>query len=144
ALRVFQRCSRVLKCELDTEPGAVVQRVYRDLRSEPPPAQADDLPLVGRKAEWFELLDLWDETKCGAAAAVMITGEAGIGKTRLAEALLAQAEGDEAVSARTRSYAAEGRLAYAPLREWLRSPALQGSLERLDTPWLVEIARLLP
>ena len=53
----------------------------------------------------------------------MIAGEAGVGKTRLAEELLAWAGQRKAITARTRAYAAEGRLAYAPVSEWLRAAA---------------------
>jgi predicted ATPase len=46
--------------------------------------------------------------------------------------------------ARTRSYAAEGRLSLAPITEWLRSPSLNPHLAFLNDLWLTEVARLLP
>ena len=48
------------------------------------------------------------------------------------------------VTAHTRTYAAEGRLAYTPLVEWLRTTALKARLAQLDTATLTELARLLP
>src|SRR4030095_12723076 len=74
----------------------------------------------------------------------MIVGEAGIGETRLAEELLSWAASQGMVTAHARTYAAEGRLAYAPLIEWLLTPALKAGLPRLDTSTLTELARLLP
>ncbi|HEY7563856.1 MAG TPA: AAA family ATPase, partial [Acidimicrobiia bacterium] len=41
-------------------------------------------PMVGREREQAQLLDLWQATKDGGARAVLIRGEAGIGKSRLA------------------------------------------------------------
>src|SRR5262249_61709609 len=42
------------------------------------------IPLVNRTAELAELLDAWELAKRGQGQAVEITGEAGIGKSRLA------------------------------------------------------------
>src|SRR5262249_52936939 len=44
----------------------------------------------------------------------------------------------------TRSYAAEGRLSFAPVSEWLRSPAFAPQLARIDEVWRFEVARGLP
>ncbi len=41
-------------------------------------------PMVGRQREQAQLLDLWQATKEGGAKAVLIRGDAGIGKSRLA------------------------------------------------------------
>jgi predicted ATPase len=75
---------------------------------------------------------------------VLISGEAGIGKTYLAEELLLWASQHGVRATRTRAYAAEGRLAYAPVTDWLRSEAYREHLSRLEDVWLSEVARLLP
>jgi predicted ATPase len=75
---------------------------------------------------------------------VLLEGEPGIGKTRLAEELLAWAGRQGIAAASARCYASEGALAYAPLTAWLRAGALQNALSSLDRPWLSEVARLLP
>ncbi len=75
---------------------------------------------------------------------VILTGEAGIGKTRLAEELLAWTSRQGLAAAAARCYTAEGALAYAPVTAWLRSPALAKRLAALDPVWLTEVARLLP
>ena len=54
------------------------------------------------------------------------------------------AERQGVVAARTRSYAAEGRLSLAPVSDWLRSAALSPHLARLDDVWRVEVARIVP
>ncbi len=75
---------------------------------------------------------------------MMLAGEAGIGKTRLAEELLLWASCQGILTARTRSYAAQGGVAYTPIIELLRTPALRTRSAKLKPVWLVELARLLP
>jgi predicted ATPase len=101
-------------------------------------------PLVGRQREWKRLLSSWQRASGGTSHLFLISGEAGIGKSRLAEELLAWADQQGIATARTRSYQAEGRLALAPATEWLRSDAIRNSLIRPPEIWLTEIARLLP
>ena len=47
-------------------------------------------------------------------------------------------------TARTRAYAAEGRLSYEPIVGWLRSEICRTTLSRLEKVWLTELSRLLP
>src|SRR6185437_9571969 len=103
-----------------------------------------ELPLVGREPEWRQLRAAWQGTVRGRAGLVLVTGEAGIGKTRLAEELLDWTARQGIASARTRCYAAEGRLAYGPITELLRSSALRVALRRLDLQSRAELARVLP
>jgi DNA-binding SARP family transcriptional activator/predicted ATPase len=103
-----------------------------------------ELPLVGREPEWQQLQAAWREAVRGRTGLVLVTGEAGIGKTRLAEELLAWTARQGVASARTRCYAAEGRLAYGPITELLRSSALRVALRRLDLQSRAELARVLP
>ena len=86
----------------------------------------------------------WQRASAGESHLFLISGEAGIGKTRLAEELLAWADQQGIATARARSYSAEGRLALAPVTEWLRSDAIRQSLGQLADVWLTETARLLP
>ena len=100
--------------------------------------------LVGRQAEWARLREAWEWAVNGRASFALVTGVAGIGKSRLAEELLTWAERQGVATAKTRSYAAEGRLSLAPVREWLRSDALLPHLAGLDDVWRAEVARILP
>jgi len=47
-------------------------------------------PLVDRRAEVEQLRDLWERTKQGRGGAVLLTGEAGTGKSRLAEVVASE------------------------------------------------------
>jgi predicted ATPase len=44
-------------------------------------------PLVGRESEVTLLLERWEQAKDGAGQVVLLSGEAGIGKSRLVQAL---------------------------------------------------------
>jgi predicted ATPase len=153
ALRAYHACATILQHDLAVEPGVETRHVYdRLLRMDTPPTHIVTsvptflaaTPLIGRDPEWHQLQVVWRSANGGSPHLVLVTGEAGVGKSRLAEELLAWASQQGIATARTRAYAAEGRLAYAPVAEWLRSDAVRPALSRLDIPWLAEVARLLP
>src|SRR5213076_1914810 len=65
-------------------------------------------PLVGRALELARLTDAWTACRAkGQATVVVIEGDAGAGKTRLAEELAARARLDGAVVAAVRAVAAD-------------------------------------
>jgi DNA-binding SARP family transcriptional activator len=153
ALQAFLQCAEVLRRELAAEPSAETVRLYERIRGAelgPPPTsrEAGDapatLPLVGRQAEWSMLREAWERAATGRPGFVLVAGDAGIGKSRLAEELLVWARRQGVSAARTRSYAAEGRLSLAPVSDWLRSDALSPHLARLEDVWRMEVARILP
>jgi hypothetical protein len=153
ALHIYQRCVAILQHELGVEPSSDTHAAYTRLlqeeipavlRTGPAPFLAAQTPFVGRQIEWQVLQATWRTSQCGRAQVALIAGEAGIGKTRLAEELLRWAANQGIIIAHARSYAAEGRLAYAPLIEWLRTPAFKARLAALDVADLTELARLLP
>jgi tetratricopeptide (TPR) repeat protein len=51
-------------------------------------------PFVGRQEEMDLLLRRWGQAKAGDGRVVLLSGEAGIGKSRIAESLLARIEGE--------------------------------------------------
>jgi class 3 adenylate cyclase/DNA-binding SARP family transcriptional activator len=51
-------------------------------------------PLVGRQDEIELLLRRWDQAKLGNGRVALLSGEAGIGKSRIAESLLSRLEGE--------------------------------------------------
>ena len=150
ALRVYHVCASALQRELGVEPSPATRDTYeRLLRMDTAPtahtpAPAAALPLIGRQAEWEQLQVAWRRAAGGQAHFALITGEAGIGKSRLAEELLSWMGQQGFTAATTRAYAAEGQLSYGPVMEWLRSEPLRAAYARLDTVWLTEVGRLLP
>ncbi len=101
-------------------------------------------PLLGRKAEWQQVQEAWRKAASGHPRIVILTGEAGIGKTRLAEEMEAWVSRQGMTTASACCYATLGRLAYAPVTTWLRTEVLQTGISALDPVWLTEIGRLVP
>src|SRR5262249_2529406 len=143
ALQAYRQCAETLRRELSAEPSPETVRTYERIRdAELVPATSRDREaapasptFVGRQAEWWRLREAWEHAVLGRVSFVLVTGDAGIGKSRLAEELLTWARRQGVATARTRSYAAEGRLSLAPVSEWLRSDALAPHLARLEEVW---------
>lgn len=151
ALRVYHECVSMLEKELGVEPSAALHQLHAQLVQRAPatdqpaaPATTQRPHLIGRHAEWQQLQQVWRTVQTGNAHAVIIWGEAGIGKTRLAEELLDWVQRLGHAHASSRSYAAQGALSYAPIIEWLRAPTVQPALSGVDDLYRVEVARLLP
>ncbi|HET9292283.1 MAG TPA: AAA family ATPase, partial [Actinomycetes bacterium] len=102
------------------------------------------VPLVGREREWAALLDAYAGVT-GDGRLVVIEGEAGIGKTRLAAELAGHARSLGASVLSGRCYEEETAVAYGPFIEALRGAlARSGSFDRVPRHWLAEARRLLP
>ncbi|HET8853840.1 MAG TPA: protein kinase, partial [Ktedonobacteraceae bacterium] len=111
--------------------------------------------LIGRISEWARLMGAWWSASAGQPHLLVLSGEAGIGKTRLAEAFqwslrnafqyFAPEIGRQGIAtAVARCYAVEDELAYTPVVSWLRAEAVRPALAALDAVWLTEVVRLLP
>lgn len=77
------------------------------------------LPLVGRLREVTLVMDVYDMAKDESARVVLVTGEPGIGKTRLLEEIALRAARDGAVVLRGGNSEAEGMPPYLPFLEAL-------------------------
>ena len=75
---------------------------------------------------------------------LVVTGDAGVGKSRLISELAHRARADGAVVATTRCFGMAGTLALKPAADWLRHPRIQRSLATLEEIWRVEVDRLIP
>ncbi len=151
ARRIYQIATETLQRELGAEPGEALRTAYQRVQRAPRTSafsvddpSASTYRLVGRQAEWQQLQASWQRAVEGRAHLCLITGEAGIGKSRLAEELFDWVTRQGFTTAYTRSYGVEGSLSLAPITEWLRSEALRPHLAALDPVWLTELARLLP
>jgi len=147
ALRTYHACAAVLERELGIEPSPATWAAYEALL--PAARGAGDARtaapvLIGRAAERARLAQLWRECEQGRARLVLVTGEAGIGKTRLVDELGAWCARRGVAIAEAHSSPAEGTLAFGPVAAWLRAPALAVRRVRLDAGRLAELARVLP
>lgn len=152
AVRAFHECVATFDRELGVEPGAETMALYASLLEHPQtgerePGRRAVRPrpgLVGREDEWRRLTALWEATQQGPPSAVLVTGEAGIGKTKIVEELCAWCAMSGAAVGEARSYATEGDLAYAVVASWLRCPDIEAGLRDVAVGERAELSRLLP
>jgi DNA-binding SARP family transcriptional activator len=98
ALHVYQRCVRMLDDELGVAPAAETVALAERIRTISPlrplpevraqPSPLAELPLVGRAAEHSQLASLYQQAGQDTTQVVIVIGEAGMGKTRLAQAFV--------------------------------------------------------
>ncbi len=120
AVRTYHRCVDTLEKELGMDPSPATVAVYHKLMArevenqQPARVSEKGSQLVGRESAWKSLHHSWDKTKKGIHMA-LILGEAGIGKTYLAEEFLRWAKKDGITTLVSHSYPAQGELAFTPL-----------------------------
>src|SRR3989440_13120 len=162
ALRTYETYQNVLMTELSVTPSPYMVAQVEFIRnataprSRPTREQIEarpssvrsllEVPFVGRGAEFNRLMSLYQKVSGGQPQVVVIEGEAGIGKSRLASAFLAWAGAQGAEVLEGRAFKSYQRLAYQPIFEPLRTRlALEDDLRQLlSDPWLAELSRLLP
>src|SRR5690242_20608238 len=116
AVRVYHACVSALERELGVAPSAATVEAYEQLMVVPagaPPApdrseRIGGVAWVGRASELARLTGLWREAQEGKAPLVLVSGEPGVGKTRLVEEFAGQCVHQDALVVRARAYAAEG------------------------------------
>jgi DNA-binding SARP family transcriptional activator len=137
ALAEFDRLRTALGDELGADPSAETAELHLAvLRGDqgpadgPAPAGAGldtdggDPGFVGRDREVAELAEAWTDAAERRSSFILLAGEAGIGKSRLAEEVVALAAGTGGLVAAARCYEAERSLFLQPVADALRSVAL--------------------
>src|SRR5262245_25459305 len=104
--------------------------------------------LVGRAAELAETRELWRRAREGHGHAVLLSGEPGAGKTRLARELTIQAAVDGAVVLSGGCYEYEATTPYLPFveafRRWTREHKDDSALRAVLGDAAAQIAKLAP
>jgi len=156
ALRQFERCAAALERELGVSPLPETRAAYQAVleswplqRSTAGPAWATlpglDVPLVGRDGALRRLEQAYARARAGRGGVVLISGEAGIGKSRLMQ--------DFANHLRTQALVLAGagqpgaQPPYNPIAQALRAAVvndLRPWTSELSEVWLAEVSRLLP
>ena len=155
ALNVYHTCATALQRELDVSPGQEMQADYARLleakglngasASQSRQTRTGAVArLVGREGEWAALHSAWKRATAGGVYFCLIRGEAGIGKSRLAQTFLQWVRDQGGNTAQSRAYQMQRQLAYTSAIDWLDAPVLGAAMPRLDDGWLTELARLLP
>jgi DNA-binding SARP family transcriptional activator len=156
----YKHLKKILAGELNTEPLPETQALYRSIQegpldhsaspsSIPPPTQPllsspVALPLVGRQSELSHLDQIYTSAQTGQGHFILVTGESGIGKTRLVQEFLSQYP--DIPTLYGVCHELELTAPYAPLKQ-----ALSNSLElvpesmlRSPPPWAFTLAHFLP
>src|SRR5947209_738213 len=136
ALQVYATCRARLAEELRIEPSVetvalaehirATQARHRGSRSARPAITASRppselvAPLVGRAAAFSQLVAHYQQARGGQPQAVLVVGEAGIGKTRLVSEFIAWVRAQGADVLAGKAFEMGGRLPYQPLVEALR------------------------
>jgi DNA-binding SARP family transcriptional activator len=158
ALRQFDRCTEILDRELGVAPLPETVAAYRTALNGKPaiavvepvvkpawtPLPATDVPLIGRDHEMRHLEEALARAGSGRGSLVLISGEPGIGKSRLMQEFAARVRSHAFVLAGTSSQDTH-TIPYHPIAEALR-PALKAQLPWLQAPacCMAEAARLIP
>ena len=160
ALQVYATCRARLAEALQIAPSAdtvaLAERIRATSARSPgsslsateerrPPSQLV-APLIGRAAAFSQLVGHYQLAQQGQPQAVLVMGEIGIGKTRLANEFVAWAGAQSAEVLSGHALEMNGRLPYQPLVEALRVrlEAENAPEDLLDDLWLAELSRLLP
>ncbi|MBM7787164.1 ATP-binding protein [Tenggerimyces flavus] len=145
AVAAYHECASILERELGIPPSPPTRAAYEAvMASERTTTEAPIAPFVARAAEREQLVATWKQAEAGSARLVVVGGDAGVGKTRLAEEFRAWCARRGAVVAAASCYAAEGPLAYGAVVGWLRSPPVRERIARTDSHRRTELARILP
>jgi tetratricopeptide (TPR) repeat protein len=160
ALHAYDNCRIILATSMQTEPTLETVTLASRIRAVAPPRRKEipmpalalspaaflEGPLLGRTTELSTLIKVYHSAQRGQTQVVLLEGEVGIGKTRLASEFLAWAQVEGADVLRGQAFETGGQLPYLPVIE-----ALRPRIERENAPddllsdlWLAELARLLP
>jgi DNA-binding SARP family transcriptional activator len=157
ALQAYETCREILSRELGVRPSAETKAALAYIRSREAAAQVAEpgaesreafhIPFVGRADEFQGLVGAFHLVKKGRPQVAVVSGESGIGKTRLADEFLKWAGTEGADVLRGRAFETSAQLLpYQPIIDSLRE-----RLERehapedlLDDAWLTELTRILP
>ena len=156
ALNQYRSCVRVLEEQLGVPPLDETTDLYRavvddrlppaEITSRQPAVQLlqekrSDAHFVGRAAEMNALHEALVQAKERGLVAT-ITGEPGIGKTRLVDEFLQPL--DRETINHAQGHRGEGNIPYGVVIELIRNEIERRSLDGIDPAMLAEISRLLP
>ena len=159
ALKVYSAYASRLAEDLGAKPSADLERMADLLRegrrNGPKPASVAEPSgraerrfeaevVIGREREFSVLYDAWLAARRRNPAIVVLTGDAGLGKTTLTNAFVSNCQLEGAVVARAQAYDAERELPFAVLAELVRQLAMQRAIGSADPEALSELSRLTP
>ncbi len=157
AIQQYRLLCETLEAELQTTPAPETQALYARIQDNasvlqpapprsprPAPLKPPDIPLCGRKHELQMLETAFEHAAQGNGKFILVTGEAGIGKTRLMQEALHRHE--QWVNLPTSANELESMTPYAPVRRLLKSAVSYLPPALLQSPphWLTLLSGLSP
>ncbi len=148
-----------LRAQLERETGAapaaelaeLARRIERAPETAAPATDADvavgldfHADLIGRESQWLALQEAWQAVDARGEQVVLIEGEAGMGKTRLADEFTRWLGTRGATVLRGEGYEPSGGPPFGTVAGALRQAVGAPGLAGADPEWLAEVARLLP
>jgi len=158
AMTQYETCREALQVELAVEPSEETKALFARIRDQqlvqPGSTLTEQIsgrrlliaPFIGRKDEYEILVKAYNKAVEGSLQMITIVGEAGIGKTRLAEHFLEWTTTQNIDILRGRAFETSSGLPYQALTHVLRY-----RLDRENAPedllsdlWLTQLTRILP
>lgn len=162
ARRQWQRCCETRLAELHLPPSPAMIEQAKDIlgtlfahpwetkplrpKEYPRLGNFERSPFVGRAAEMEHLTELWEQTLQGQGSMVFLAGEAGVGKTRLAEEFSSRVRCMGGLAVHGNCYELERILPLQPIREIMQALVSNDLALLQEIPeWeRLELARLIP
>jgi DNA-binding SARP family transcriptional activator len=157
ALSRFSEYRASLMRETGCEPSRTLFNLMRRVEADAAPISARpitdewyarapsfEVSLTGREKEWGTLVNAWRKVSEGQGRIVLIEGEVGVGKSRLAGDFLRWIVAQGGGVLRGRGYDIRAGIPYEPVVEILRDALSIPGLAGTAPEWLTEVSRLLP
>jgi DNA-binding SARP family transcriptional activator len=159
ALHAYANCQAVLGRELNADPSEETQALMMQARAQAALPEQDDvrpsrtsvlqtLPLIGRAAEHNRLIDAYRAARGGEPQAIILVGEPGIGKTRLAREFCGWATSRGTRILRGSAFNLRFNPPYQiwinALRQQLLHVESRQAVRSLQPTWQTQLVRLMP
>ena len=157
ALACFTEYRTRLMRETSCEPSRSLFNLVRRVEADAAPINARPITdewyarapsfesnLIGRQDEWEALVKMWKSVRRGSGGMVLLEGEAGVGKSRLAQEFARWVVADGGTALRGHGYDVRGGVPYEPIVELLADALASPGLAGTAPEWLTEVARLAP
>ena len=150
AMTAYGRFRAKLARELQLAPSPATRQLAGELRTRRPevqredPTTVQDWPLVGRERELARLRAAWKEAANGRSVVATVSGESGIGKSRLASELLDVASSEGALVAGATALDLGGTAPFGLWAELIGALAPSLDAPPLDSVWPGALSPLAP
>ncbi|PWQ95125.1 BTAD domain-containing putative transcriptional regulator [Leucothrix pacifica] len=142
ALHTYHQCASVLHKDLGISPNERIQNLYSRLVSKNAShndvdttksfASATDSALIGRANTVAEITDFIKDPIIDVPCIAFLTGESGIGKSRLADEVLSAEPLKQIIQVSTACHPARVDTVFGPFKDWLSNPYFLNACKETD------------